>query len=108
MVDSTFIQGVFGPVQTFFCLGWQAMRALRQCPFMSAECCTTAVRLSPRKREDIFTAAGLDESDVSVLSEEFSAEVRGLSQRNLAVEALQRLPAADRDQLLSCVSSHSA
>ena len=40
---------------------------------------------------DIFAAAGLDKPDISVLSEEFLAEVRGLPQRNLAVEALRRL-----------------
>ena len=40
---------------------------------------------------DIFAAAGLDKPDISVLSEEFLAEVRGMSQRNLAVELLQKL-----------------
>ena len=40
---------------------------------------------------DIFAAAGLDQPDVSVLSEEFLVEVRGLPQKNLAVELLQKL-----------------
>ena len=40
---------------------------------------------------DIFTAAGLDKPDISVLSEEFLAEVQGMRQRNLAVELLQKL-----------------
>ena len=40
---------------------------------------------------DIFAAAGLDKPDVSVLSEEFLAEVRGMPRRNLAVELLQKL-----------------
>ena len=40
---------------------------------------------------DIFAAAGLDRPDVSILSEEFLAEVRGMRQRNLAVELLQKL-----------------
>ena len=40
---------------------------------------------------DIFAAAGLERPDISVLSDEFLAEVRGLPQRNLAVEALRRL-----------------
>ncbi len=40
---------------------------------------------------DIFTAAGLDKPDLSVLSDDFLDEVRQLPQRNLAVEALQRL-----------------
>ena len=40
---------------------------------------------------DIFAAAGLEKPDISVLSEEFLAEVRGMTQRNLAVELLQKL-----------------
>ena len=40
---------------------------------------------------DIFAAAGLDRPDVSILSEEFLAEVRGMQRRNLAVELLQKL-----------------
>ena len=40
---------------------------------------------------DIFAAAGLEKPDISILSEEFLAEVRGMPQRNLAVELLQKL-----------------
>ena len=40
---------------------------------------------------DIFAAAGLEKPDLSILSEEFLAEVRGMPQRNLAVELLQKL-----------------
>ncbi len=40
---------------------------------------------------DIFATAGLDKPDISVLSDEFLAEVRGMPQRNLAVELLQKL-----------------
>ncbi len=40
---------------------------------------------------DIFAAAGLEKPDISILSEEFLAEVRGMQQRNLAVELLQKL-----------------
>jgi len=40
---------------------------------------------------DIFAAAGLEKPDISVLSEEFLAEVKGMPYRNLAVEMLQRL-----------------
>ena len=40
---------------------------------------------------DIFAAAGLDKPDISVLSDEFLAEVRGMPHRNLAVELLQKL-----------------
>ena len=40
---------------------------------------------------DIFAAAGLKKPDISILSEEFLSEVRGMPQRNLAVELLQKL-----------------
>ena len=40
---------------------------------------------------DIFAAAGLDKPDISILSDEFLAEVRGMPHRNLAVELLQKL-----------------
>ena len=40
---------------------------------------------------DIFAAAGLEKPDISVLSDEFLAEVRGMPQRNLAVELLRKL-----------------
>ncbi len=40
---------------------------------------------------DIFAAAGLDKPDISVLSDEFLAEVRGMKRRNLAVELLRKL-----------------
>jgi type I restriction enzyme R subunit len=40
---------------------------------------------------DIFAAAGLRKPDISILSDEFLAEVRGLPQRNLAVEMLRKL-----------------
>jgi type I restriction enzyme, R subunit len=40
---------------------------------------------------DIFAAAGLKKPDISILSEEFLAEVKGMPQRNLAVELLRKL-----------------
>ena len=40
---------------------------------------------------DIFAAAGLPKPDISILSDEFLAEVRGMEHRNLAVELLQKL-----------------
>jgi type I restriction enzyme R subunit len=40
---------------------------------------------------DIFAAAGLKKPDISILSDEFLAEVRGMPQRNLAVELLKKL-----------------
>ena len=47
--------------------------------------------VAPESVVDIFEAAGLDKPDISILSEEFLAEVRGMPHRNLAVELLQKL-----------------
>ena len=47
--------------------------------------------VAPEGVVDIFAAAGLQKPDLSILSEEFLAEVRGMPQRNLAVELLQKL-----------------
>ena len=44
---------------------------------------------------DIFAAAGLKKPDISILSDEFLAEIRGMPQRNLAVELLQKLLAGE-------------
>jgi type I restriction enzyme R subunit len=40
---------------------------------------------------DIFAAAGLKRPDISILSEDFLAEVRGMPHKNLAVELLRKL-----------------
>lgn len=40
---------------------------------------------------DIFATAGLNKPDISILSDEFLAEVRELPQRNLALELLKKL-----------------
>ena len=40
---------------------------------------------------DIFAAIGLKSPDISILSDEFLQEVRGLPQRNLALELLEKL-----------------
>jgi type I restriction enzyme R subunit len=40
---------------------------------------------------DIFATAGLKNPDISILSDEFLAEVQGLPQQNLAVEMLRKL-----------------
>ena len=40
---------------------------------------------------DVFAEAGLDKPDISILSDEFLAEVQGMPHRNLAVELLQKL-----------------
>ncbi len=47
--------------------------------------------VAPEGVVDIFAAAGLQKPDISILSEEFLAEVRGMPQRNLAVELLRKL-----------------
>jgi len=47
--------------------------------------------VAPEGVVDIFEAAGLDKPDVSILSDEFLAEVKGMPHRNLAVELLQKL-----------------
>lgn len=50
-----------------------------------------AQAIAPQGVLDIFAAAGLSKPDISILSEEFLAELRGLPHQNLAVELLQRL-----------------
>jgi len=40
---------------------------------------------------DIFAAAGLKKPDISILSDEFLTEVKGMKHRNLALELLQKL-----------------
>ncbi len=40
---------------------------------------------------DIFASAGLKKPDISILSDEFLAEVHGMPQRNLAVDLLEKL-----------------
>jgi type I restriction enzyme R subunit len=47
--------------------------------------------IAPEGVVDLFAAAGLKKPDISILSEEFLAEVRGMPQRNLAVELLRKL-----------------
>ena len=40
---------------------------------------------------DVFTAAGLPRPDISILSDQFLAEVRGLKHKNIAAELLEKL-----------------
>lgn len=47
--------------------------------------------VAPGEVVDIFAAIGLKKPDISILSDEFLEEVRGLPQRNLAVELLRKL-----------------
>lgn len=64
---------------------------------MSAEDYTAAIRqivdkaIAPAGVVDIFAAAGLERPNLSILSEDFLAEIRGMERKNLAVEALQKL-----------------
>ena len=51
--------------------------------------------VAPEDVLDVFAAAGLDKPDVSILSDEFLAEVRGMRRRNLAVELLRKLLAGE-------------
>jgi type I restriction enzyme R subunit len=46
---------------------------------------------APDQVIDVFTAAGLKKPDISILSDEFLAEVRGLKHKNVAAELLERL-----------------
>jgi type I restriction enzyme R subunit len=47
--------------------------------------------IAPEGMVDLFAAAGLKKPDISILSEEFLAEVREMPQKNLAVELLRKL-----------------
>jgi type I restriction enzyme R subunit len=47
--------------------------------------------IAPEGVVDLFVAAGLKKPDISILSEEFLADVRGMPQKNLAVELLRKL-----------------
>jgi len=47
--------------------------------------------VAPEGVVDIFEAAGLKKPNISILSDEFLVEVRGMPQKNLAVELLRRL-----------------
>ena len=47
--------------------------------------------VAPEGVTDIFAAAGLPKPDISILSDEFLADVQGMEHRNLAVEVLQKL-----------------
>ncbi|MDI3317843.1 MAG: type I restriction endonuclease subunit R [Bacillota bacterium] len=47
--------------------------------------------VAPEGVMDLFEAAGLKKPDISILSDEFLAEVRGMPQKNLAVEVLRKL-----------------
>ena len=48
---------------------------------------------------DIFSAAGMERPDISILSDEFLAEVQGLPHKNLALETLRKLLS---DEIKAC------
>lgn len=50
---------------------------------------------APDQVVDIFTAAGLKRPDISILSDEFLAEVKALPHRNVAVGLLRKLLASE-------------
>ena len=56
-----------------------------------AICQLVSKAIAPEGVVDLFAAAGLKKPDISILSDEFLAEVRGMPQENLAVELLQKL-----------------
>ena len=47
--------------------------------------------VAPEGVTDVFAAAGLPKPDISILSDEFLADVRGMEHRNVAVELLRKL-----------------
>src|SRR5690554_4139929 len=47
--------------------------------------------IAPEEVVDIFDAAGIKRPDISILSDEFLAEVRGMKHKNLAFELLKKL-----------------
>jgi type I restriction enzyme R subunit len=40
---------------------------------------------------DVFQAAGIEKPEISILSDEFLAEIKGMPRKNLALELLKRL-----------------
>jgi len=68
-----------------------------QVPGKTEEELDTAVRqivsraVSSDQVVDIFSAAGLKKPDISILSDEFLAEIQSMPHRNLALEVLQKL-----------------
>ena len=51
--------------------------------------------VAPEGVVDLFAAAGLKKPNISILSDEFLAEVRGMEHKNLAVELLRKLLAGE-------------
>ena len=64
---------------------------LRQPPVQADSRADLRGKLAVEAGGAVFAAAGLEKPDISILSDRFLAEVRGMPQRNLAVELLQKL-----------------
>jgi type I restriction enzyme R subunit len=69
--------------------GVQGQKSADELNFAIRQLVTKAV--TPDGVVDIFAMAGLKKPEISILSDEFLAEVRGMPQKNLAVELLQKL-----------------
>jgi len=65
---------------------------------------TSAFELPPGQVIDVFTAAGLPKPDISILSDQFLAEVRGLKHKNVAAELLEKLL---KDERSNCRMTNS-
>ncbi len=59
---------------------------------------TSAFALPQGQVIDVFTAAGLSKPDISILSDQFLAEVRGLKHKNVAAELLEQLLKDERSE----------
>jgi type I restriction enzyme R subunit len=57
----------------------------------SAVCQIVSKAVSSDEVVDIFSVAGLKKPDISILSDEFLAELQGMPHRNMALEVLQKL-----------------
>jgi type I restriction enzyme, R subunit len=69
--------------------GVEGQKSADELNFAIRQLVTKAV--TPDGVVDIFAMAGLKKPEISILSDEFLAEVRGMPQKNLAVELLRKL-----------------
>ena len=72
------------------CLKQQIVRALQRTLTMRYDNWSIK-QLSDGEVIDVFTAAGVKKPDISILSDEFLSEVRGIKQKNVAAELLAKL-----------------
>ncbi len=69
--------------------GTNGQKSTEDLNFAIRQLVTKAV--TPEGVVDIFALSGLKKPDISILSDEFLAEIRGMPQKNLAVELLRKL-----------------